>query len=73
MVTARDTIRDKALALGFDAVGFAPAELSEDVSAGLREFLAAGHHGDMGWLDARSTERGQPRSPRSVIRTHQRQ
>ena len=59
---ARSAIRDKALALGFDAVGFAPANLSETAGAGLREFLAAGQHGDMGWLEARVDQRANPQS-----------
>ena len=57
MSAARDIIRDLSLAQGFDAVGFAPAELGATVSAGLQEFLAAGHHGDMGWLEARASVR----------------
>ncbi|MBP6014514.1 MAG: tRNA epoxyqueuosine(34) reductase QueG [Alphaproteobacteria bacterium] len=61
MSAARDIIRDLSLAQGFDAVGFAPAELGASASAGLKEFLAAGHHGDMGWLEARASERSQPR------------
>jgi len=68
---AREKIRDRALALGFDAVGFSRAELSSVARARLREFLAAGQHGDMGWLAARETERGHPQAlwpeARSVI------
>ncbi|HJS84206.1 MAG TPA: tRNA epoxyqueuosine(34) reductase QueG, partial [Acetobacteraceae bacterium] len=43
-------IRNKALALGFDAVGFCRAELGPEARARLAAFLAAGQHGDMGWL-----------------------
>ena len=46
-------IRDKALALGFHAVGFAPATLGPEVRQRLAAFLAAGHHGSMGWLAER--------------------
>jgi len=56
----RGLIRDRALALGFDAVGFCAARLGIDVGSRLREFLAAGCHGDMGWLADRATERTQP-------------
>ena len=59
---ARALIRDKALALGFDAVGFARAELGEEARARLAEFLAAGRHGDMGWLAERAAQRGDPRA-----------
>lgn len=57
---AADAIRDRALGLGFDAVGFAPASLGGQARAGLAEFLAAGRHGDMGWMAERSDQRGDP-------------
>ena len=54
------TIRDKALALGFDAVGFAPAALDETARANLAAYIAQGYHGDMGWLAARAEQRSAP-------------
>ena len=64
-------IRDRALALGFHAIGFAPAVLAPEARARLAAFVAAGQHGDMGWLADRQTERSQPRAlwpdARSVI------
>jgi epoxyqueuosine reductase len=64
-------IRDRALALGFDAVGFCRAELGAEARSRLAEFLAAGQHGDMGWLARRADERSHPQSlwpaARSVI------
>jgi epoxyqueuosine reductase len=62
-VTADDpkpAIREKALALGFDAVGFAPATLAGAARDHLSEYLAKGYHGDMGWLAARAQERASP-------------
>jgi epoxyqueuosine reductase len=53
-------IRGKALELGFDAVGFARAELAQSAREGLAGYLAAGYHGDMGWLATRANERGAP-------------
>ncbi|HXQ52911.1 MAG TPA: tRNA epoxyqueuosine(34) reductase QueG [Stellaceae bacterium] len=53
-------IRREALALGFDAVGFAPAALAPEARAGLADFIARGYHGDMGWLAARGDERASP-------------
>jgi epoxyqueuosine reductase len=53
-------IRAEALALGFDAVGFAPADLAPEARAGLAAFIARGYHGDMGWLAARADERAAP-------------
>ena len=64
-------IRDKALELGFDAVGFCAADLGPEARDRLRDFLAAGLHGDMGWLAARAEQRAHPRSlwpeARSVV------
>jgi epoxyqueuosine reductase len=54
-------IRAEALAQGFEAVGFAAASSSERAKAGLRDFLAAGMQGDMGWLEAREAERADPK------------
>jgi epoxyqueuosine reductase len=56
----KDRIAAKAAALGFEAVGFARAALSDEHRARLNEFVAAGHHGDMGWMAARVGERGDP-------------
>jgi epoxyqueuosine reductase len=53
-------IRDKALALGFDAVGFTTPDATEEAGARLREFLALGRHGDMGWLAAKADRRVSP-------------
>jgi epoxyqueuosine reductase len=64
-------IRDRALRLGFDAVGFCRAELGPEARARLTDFLAAGQHGDMGWLAERTEQRSQPTAlwpeARSVI------
>jgi len=55
-------IRDEALRLGFDAVGFAPPLLAPEARANLAEYLAHGYHGDMGWLAHRSDERTAPQA-----------
>jgi epoxyqueuosine reductase len=64
-------IRDRALSLGFDAVGFCRAELGPEARDRLAAFLAAGQHGDMGWLASRLAQRAHPRAlwadARSVI------
>ncbi|MFM8991967.1 MAG: tRNA epoxyqueuosine(34) reductase QueG, partial [Alphaproteobacteria bacterium] len=64
-------IRDRALALGFDAVGFARARLGDEARRGLAEFLAEGRHGDMEWMEANAARRGDPRvlwpEARSVV------
>ena len=58
----REAIRDRALACGFDAVGFAEAHLDAEARAGLSEFIARGYHGDMGWLAGTATRRGNPKA-----------
>ncbi len=67
----RQAIRDQALSLGFDAVGFARAELADQARADLGRYLALGYHGDMGWLAAKAERRGDPKAlwdaARSVV------
>jgi epoxyqueuosine reductase len=60
MQALREAIRDRALEEGFDAIGFAPAALSTEAGAHLTEFLSAGFHGDMGWMESRASERAAP-------------
>ncbi|HEY9163085.1 MAG TPA: tRNA epoxyqueuosine(34) reductase QueG [Magnetovibrio sp.] len=59
-VSPKDAIRAKAFALGFDAVGFAPAHLSAHHGANLRRFVEEGHHGQMAWMETRQSERSSP-------------
>jgi epoxyqueuosine reductase len=67
----RPLIRERALALGFDAIGFCRAELGIEARERLAQFIAAGQHGDMGWLANRAEQRSHPRklwpAARSVI------
>jgi epoxyqueuosine reductase len=65
----REAIRARALAEGFDAVGFAPARLGAEARADLAEFLARGYHGDMGWLARNAARRGDPRELWAEART----
>ena len=64
-------IRAAAEKLGFDAVGFARAELPPAAGQRLRDLVAAGHHGEMGWMAERVEQRSDPRGlwpeVRSVI------
>ncbi len=53
-------IRERALELGFDAVGFAAPDLGEIAKANLADYLARGYHGDMGWLAKNAARRGDP-------------
>jgi len=52
-------IRDLALSLGFDAVGFAGPE-SGETARQLGEYLADGYHGDMGWMETTRERRQTP-------------
>ncbi|GAN76777.1 tRNA epoxyqueuosine(34) reductase QueG [Acidisphaera rubrifaciens] len=67
----RAAIRARAHALGFQAVGFCAAALGAEASARLADFLAAGWHGGMGWMERRAAQRADPRAlwpqARSVI------
>ena len=55
----RTLVVNRALALGFDAVGFTAPETG---TAGhdLAEFLARGYQGDMGWLERTQERRSSP-------------
>jgi epoxyqueuosine reductase len=67
----REAIRSQALAMGFDAVGFAEARLADAARADLAEYIDRGYHGDMGWLAHTAERRGDPRTlwadARSVV------
>jgi epoxyqueuosine reductase len=61
----------EARRLGFAAVGFAAAQDDPVRAARLRQWLEAGHHGSMGWMEDRADVRQGPHSmwpeARSVI------
>ncbi len=58
----RELIRAQALALGFDAVGFARAHLAAEARERLMRFLADGQHGAMGWMESRADQRAHPQA-----------
>jgi len=64
-------LRDKARELGFAAIGFAPASDDPLRARRLHEWIEAGHHGSMEWMEARAEIRQGPQSmwpaARSVI------
>ena len=57
-IELRERVRERALAEGFDAVGFSKAALGAEAKRDLAAFIEAGHHGDMGWLAANEDRRG---------------
>lgn len=53
-------ITARALAEGFSAVGFCAPSAIPDAAGRLADFVAAGRHGDMGWMAERMGWRGDP-------------
>jgi epoxyqueuosine reductase len=56
----RGGIRDQALKLGFDAVGFSGPD-SGDTAKRLSDYISSGYHGDMGWMETTQERRQSPR------------
>ena len=61
-VNITDAIRLKALESGFCAVGFTRPALSRQTKHSLRQFVAEGLYGDMGWLADKAELRGEPQN-----------
>jgi len=57
----REVIRARAREEGFDAVGFTRAEKSQVAAQALAAFLERGYQGDMGWMQATSERRADPK------------
>lgn len=53
-----DRLKAEAEALGFVACGIAPADAIPEAAPRLRQWLAEGAHGSMGWMEERSHQRG---------------
>jgi epoxyqueuosine reductase len=58
--TLKDAIRAEAQRLGFVACGFARPDAADPAGADIRRWLEAGHHGTMGWMEARAHHRVSP-------------
>jgi len=65
----RESIREQAAALGFDAVGFASADGDPEDSRNLAAFVADGRHGEMTWMATTADRRGSPRALWADVRT----
>lgn len=57
----RTAIRARALSLGFDVCGFASVTDAWPASARLQEFVDAGRHGEMDWIETTLERRRHPR------------
>jgi len=55
-------VREQALTLGFDTVGFASAAGDDRRRQGLRAYLEAGLHGDMDWMANTEERRSDPQA-----------
>jgi epoxyqueuosine reductase len=71
MASLKQRIFDKAMELGFVSCGFARADAAPEAGEALRQWIAAGHHGEMGWIEERAEQRASPNGlwpeARSVI------
>jgi len=52
-----EAIRAKAAELGFSTCGFARADAADAAGVDLRDWIEAGHHGTMGWIEERAHHR----------------
>ncbi|KMO16699.1 4Fe-4S ferredoxin [Methylobacterium platani JCM 14648] len=57
----RGFLETRARALGFDALAVTRPDAVPALPERLAAWLAAGHHGDMGWMEERTGERADPR------------
>ena len=55
-----EAIRSEAERLGFAACGFTRADAADGAGLELKRWLEAGHHGSMGWMEARAHHRVSP-------------
>ncbi len=65
----KEAVVARALAEGFSVARVAAADSIPEAPAQLREWLAAGHHGEMGWMAERIAERAAPRALWSEVRS----
>ena len=60
MTSLKARIFDKARELGFCAWGIARADAAPEAGDALRQWIAAGNHGEMGWIEDRAEQRASP-------------
>ncbi|MBT3765832.1 MAG: tRNA epoxyqueuosine(34) reductase QueG [Rhodospirillaceae bacterium] len=69
METIKQEIREYALNLGFDVVGFAPAVSVPEEKRALDHYVAEGLHGDMGWMADTAERRSDPAALMDDVKT----
>jgi epoxyqueuosine reductase len=62
MANLVERLRQRALAEGFSLTRIGPAAEFSGAGAKLREFVALGRHGDMGWIESTLERRSDPRA-----------
>jgi epoxyqueuosine reductase len=62
-------VAGRARALGFDTIGFTAPYAVPEAAARLSDWLAAGHHGSMAWMEETPERRGDPRMLWSEVRS----
>ena len=62
-------LKAQAQQLGFAACRIADADAAPQSAARLRQWLDAGHHGDMLWMEERADQRGSPRGLWPAVRS----
>ncbi|HEU0310475.1 MAG TPA: tRNA epoxyqueuosine(34) reductase QueG [Sphingomicrobium sp.] len=71
MASLKQRIFDRARELGFAAWGIARVDAAPEAGERLKEWIAAGNHGEMGWMEERAGQRASPQclwpKARSVI------
>jgi epoxyqueuosine reductase len=60
MASLKARIFDKAKELGFSAWGITRADAVPEAGERLKQWIAVGHHGEMGWMEARVEQRASP-------------
>lgn len=68
-IQIRETIRKRAGLLGFDAVGFAPADIGPGPGNNLEAYIGQGRHASMAWMADRMVERQSPQGLWADVRT----
>ena len=69
MESLETRLKVQAASLGFAACAIAPADVAPQAGKRLGEWLDAGHHGDMLWMEERAGQRGSPRGPWPDVRS----
>jgi epoxyqueuosine reductase len=62
LIRPESQIREAALRLGFDACRFTPIPKSWPAGAKLAQFIAAGRHGEMDWIEETAQRRAHPQA-----------